>query len=67
MYVIVRFDIAERMTDDDLWSESNVENVRYDMFSDDLQDMLDSWGNEYEVVKNEKAYKRYDPFKIESE
>lgn len=67
MYVIVRFDIAERMTDDDLWSESNVENVRHDMFSDDLQDMLDSWGNEYEVVKNEKAYKRYDPFKIESE
>lgn len=67
MYVIVRFDIAERMTDDDLWSESNVENVRYAMFSDDLQDMLDSWGNEYEVVKNEKAYKRYDPFKIESE
>ncbi|MCI7803702.1 MAG: hypothetical protein MR503_01310 [Oscillospiraceae bacterium] len=67
MYVIVRFDITERMTDDDLWSESNVENVRYDMFSDDLQDMLDSWGNEYEVVKNEKAYKRYDPFKIETE
>lgn len=67
MYVIVRFDITERMTEDDLWSETNVENVRYDMFSDDLQDMLDSWGNEYEVVKNEKAYKRYDPFKIETE
>ncbi len=67
MYVIVRFDITERMTEDDLWTESNVENVRYDMFSDDLQDMLESWGNEYEVVKNEKAYKRYDPLKIEAE
>lgn len=67
MYVIVRLDIAERMTDEDLWSESRVDNVRYAMFSDDFQDMLDSWGNEYEVVKNEKAYKRYDPFKIEAE
>lgn len=51
MYVIVRLDITERMDEDDLWSESNVDSVRYKMFSDDLQDMLDSWGEEYEVVK----------------
>lgn len=67
MYVIVRLDISERMTDDDLWTETNADNVRYAMFSDDLQDMLDSWGKEYEVVKNEKAYKRYDPFDIKSD
>ena len=67
MYVIVRLDITERMDEDDLWSESNVDSVRYKMFSDDLQDMLDSWGEEYEVVKNDKAYKRYDPFKIKAE
>ena len=67
MYVIVRLDISERMTDDDLWTETNADNVRYTMFSDDLQDMLDSWGKEYEVVKNEKAYKRYDPFDIKSD
>lgn len=67
MYVIVRLDISERMDEDDLWSESNVDSVRYRMFSNDLQDMLDSWGEEYEVVKNDKAYKRYDPFKIKAE
>lgn len=67
MYVIVRLDIAERMNEDDLWSENGVSNIRYEMFSDDLQDMLDSWGDEYEVLKNEKAYKRYDPFKIKIE
>lgn len=67
MYVIVRLDITERMDEDDLWSESNVDSVRYRMFSNDLQDMLDSWGEEYEVVKNDKAYKRYDPFKIKAE
>lgn len=65
MYVIVRLDIAERMNVDDLWSETGVDNVRYSMFSKDLQDLLDSWGDEYEVVKNKKAYKRYDPFKVE--
>lgn len=66
MYVIVRLDINERMTDEDLWDETGVEDVRYEMFSDEFQDMLDSWGDEYEVVKNKKAYKKYDPFKIET-
>lgn len=67
LYVIVRLDIIERMTEDDLWSEDGVENVRYEMYSDDLQDLLDTWGDEYEVVKNEKAYKRYNPFDIKEE
>lgn len=66
MYVIVRLDINERMTDEDLWDEEGVEDVRYEMFSDEFQDMLDSWGDEYEVVKNKKAYKKYDPLKIET-
>lgn len=66
MYVIVRLDINKRMTDEDLWSETGVEDVRYEMFSDEFQDMLDSWGDEYEVVKNKKAYKKYDPFKIDT-
>ncbi len=67
MYVIVRYGIEERMTEEDLWTETSVENVRYTMFSDELQDMLDSWGNEYEVVKNDRAYKRYDPFNVTAE
>ena len=54
------------MTDDDLWSSSNIESARFSMFSDDLQDKLDEWVAEYEVVKNKKALKRYDPFDIKS-
>ena len=66
IYVAVRLDITERMTDDDLWSSSNIESARFSMFSDDLQDKLDEWVAEYEVVKNKKALKRYDPFDIKS-
>lgn len=31
-------------------------------FSDDLQDKLNEWVAGYSIEKNEKAYKRYDPF-----
>ncbi|MGN1481685.1 hypothetical protein [Porcipelethomonas sp.] len=67
IYVAVRLDITERMTDDDLWSENSIENTRFSMFSDDLQDKLDEWVDEYEVVRNEKAIKRYDPFAIKTD
>lgn len=67
IYVMVKFDIKDRMTDDDLWSESTIENVRYEMFSDKLQDKIDEIGDEYEVEKNEKSYKKYDPFDIKFE
>ncbi len=62
LYVAVRLDITERMTDDDLWSEQSIDNTRFDMFSDDLQDKLDEWVSGYSIDKNKKAYKRYDPF-----
>lgn len=65
VYVIVRLDITERMTDDDLWSETAVDNTRYIMFNDDMEDQITDWGKSYEVVKNDRAYKRYDPFNID--
>lgn len=67
IYVIVRLDINERMNDDDLWTEGSTTSVRSEMFSDDMEDMIKSWGGEYEVVKNKRAYKKYDPFKIDTE
>lgn len=67
LYVAVRLDITERMTDDDLWSEQSVDSTRFDMFSDDLQDKLDEWVSGYNIDKNEKAYKRYDPFDFKTE
>lgn len=62
LYVAVRLDITERMTDDDLWSEQAIDSTRFDMFSDDLQNKLDEWVSAYNIDKNKKAYKRYDPF-----
>jgi hypothetical protein len=67
MYVAVRLDIKERLTDDDLWSESGIESTRFSMFSDDLQDKIDSWVASYTIDKNEKAYKRYNPFDVKTD
>ena len=55
----VRLDITERMTDEDLWSETSANSTRFNMFSDDLQDKLNEWVAGYSIEKNEKAY---DPF-----
>lgn len=63
LYVIVRLDIADRLTEDDLWNENNVDSIRFDLYSEDLQELLDTLGNEYEVVKNKKAFNRYDPLR----
>lgn len=67
LYVAVRLDITERMTDDDLWSETSAKSTRFNMFSDDLQDKLNEWVASYSIDKNEKAYKRYDPFDFKTE
>ncbi len=64
LYLIVKLDINNRINADDLWSEKNVEGVRSSMFSEDFQKMLDEWASAYKIEKNEKAYKRYDPFDI---
>ncbi len=64
LYLIVKLDINNRINADDLWSENNVEGVRSSMFSEDFQKMLDEWASAYKIEKNEKAYKRYDPFDI---
>lgn len=64
LYLIVKLDINNRINADDLWNENNVEGVRSSMFSEDFQKMLDEWASAYKIEKNEKAYKRYDPFDI---
>lgn len=66
IYVAVRLDITERMTDDDLWTETAVESVRFKMFSEDFQNVLDEWVEQCTIERNEKAYKRYDPFEFKT-
>lgn len=67
LYVMVKLDITDRMNEDDLWSEDGSDNARSAMFSKEAQDMIEEWADAYKVERNERAYKRYDPFDIEDE
>ncbi len=64
-YLVVRYDLEDRMTENDLWNEDQIYNVQITMFGEDFDEMIRSWADEMTVVKNEAAYKRYDPFKFE--
>ncbi len=58
-YVVVKLDIEDRMTDDDLWSSTAKESVRNTLYGDEFQDMLDDMGAKLAVTRNEKAFRRY--------
>ena len=64
-YLVIRYDITERMTEDDLWTESTMSSTNYSMHTKDFEDLLDTWTDTMEVKRNEAAYKRYDPFKFD--
>lgn len=64
-YIILRRDIKERMTDDDLWTEDNINSVIYTEYQKDFEDMRDKWCDDLNVEKNDRAIKRYDAFKID--
>ncbi|MDD6269002.1 MAG: hypothetical protein PUA84_02960 [Oscillospiraceae bacterium] len=63
-YLVVRYDIENRMTDDDLWTDDQKEGVVAAMFSDAFQDKLDTWVAALDVKTNDAAIKRYNPFDI---
>ena len=67
VYVILKADITERMTEDDLWNENKIETLQLENFEKDFGDYLDSITNSYEVKKNKNSYKRYSPFKLKIE
>ena len=64
-YLVVRYDITERMTDTDLWTDTAIDNADYQAHSKDFEDLMDSWTNTSSIAKNEAAYHRYDPFKLD--
>lgn len=64
-FLIVRYDIEERMNEDDIWTEGRKTNVVSEMFSDAFQEKLDAWCDAMNVEVNESAIKRYDPFAID--
>ena len=65
-YLIVRFDITKRMTDDDLWTEDQMKSVAsrkyWDNFTDDKKEMANALNIDQQ---SDRALKKYDPFKLD--
>ena len=64
-YLVVRYDLKDRMKEEDLWNADQIYSVQVSMFGEDYDEMIKGWADEMTVKKNEAAYKRYDPFKFE--
>ena len=58
-YVVVKMDIEDRMTDDDLWTSSAIESVRQEMYYDKFLEKLDKIAKDLPVTRNESAFRRY--------
>ena len=67
VYVIIRADIKERMTDDDLWSESNIESLLSERYYQEFEDMMKGIAESYDANKNSSAYRKFSPFKLKLE
>lgn len=66
-YIILKGDIKVRMTDDDLWSEDVIDGALQKRYGQDYDDMMKSFAKTLSVDKNQRAYRRYDPFKLDLE
>lgn len=67
IYVVIKGDIKERMTDDDLWSESNVESLISSRYYSDFEDMMKRLSESYDAERNSAAFRKYSPFKLNLE
>lgn len=58
-YIVMKMDIMDRMTENDIWAEGTVENTRKEMYQEEFDTMLEDMGLALSVARNEKAFKRY--------
>ncbi len=58
-YIVIKLDIEDRMTEDDLWNESRIENVRQQMYHDEFLDMIEKAADSLPTTRNNRAFKRY--------
>lgn len=65
IYLIVRLDIEDRMTSDDLWNTNAIEDARYALYGDTFTKMVEEWTKAYTEERNERAYKRYNPLNLD--
>lgn len=64
-YIILKLDIGERMTDDDLWSQQAIDSLIGLLYYDEYDEMIVSLADKFEINRNEEAYKRYNPHKYD--
>lgn len=67
IYVVVRGDLRERMTEDDYWSEDYISRLQSLRYYDEFVDMLEDRADQLNYDKNKSAFRRYAPFKLELE
>lgn len=58
-YIVIKMDIEDRMTDDDLWSDSAKESVRSELYNQEFLDSINDAADKLTVERNEKAFRRY--------
>lgn len=59
-YIVVKMDIEDRMTENDLWSDNAKESVRSTVYYEEFETMMDEdIYSKFTEQRNEKAYKRY--------
>ncbi len=64
IYIVLRADLRERMTEDDYWSEDYQNSLLEMKYYDTFVDMLDAKSEQLSVEKNTKAFRRYEPFDL---
>ncbi len=64
IYIVLRADLRERMTEDDYWSENYQDSLLEMRYYDTFIDMLDKKSEQLSVEKNSKAFRRYEPFDL---
>ena len=64
IYIVIKGDISERMTDDDLWSESSIDSLLQERYQQDFTDKMKAIADGYATERNSKAYRKYTPFKL---
>lgn len=64
IYIVLRADLRERMTEDDYWSEDYQNSLLEMRYYDTFVDMLDAKSEQLSIEKNDKAFRRYEPFDL---
>lgn len=67
IYILIKGDIEDRMTEDDIWSEDGVDSILQRRYAADYRKWMDDVSAGYKYTKNEKVYKKFAPFNLNLE